>query len=163
MSMRHQPCCPVVASIPSPIVKNLVDLRIAAFASSLFVVLPFGVAGNGQRIYMRSVCTSLLVAAVCLVSNPASSVTSGELLRSCAEIVKKGHFRANAELDIPPTGLLCWYYMSAIQNMSVLENLDGVRLLGICSLPDTTLMDYVQILVQKAPRKSELKTRRRSP
>jgi hypothetical protein len=46
--------------------------------------------------------------------------------------------------------------MSAIQNMSVLENLDGVHLLGICALPDTTLTDYVQILVQKAPRKMRI-------
>jgi hypothetical protein len=37
--------------------------------------------------------------------------------------------------------------------MSVLENLDGVRLLGICSPPGTTLMDYVEIVVQKAQRK----------
>ena len=75
-------------------------------------------------------------------------MTSGELLRSCTEIVNKGR-----EVDIPPSGLPCWYYMSAIQNMSVLENLDGVRSLGICSPPDTTLMDYARIFVQKVPKR----------
>jgi len=103
---------------------------------------------------MRSLCTTLLGAIVCLLlPNSASSMTSGELLRSCTEIVNKGRAKANDEVDIPPSGLPCWYYMSAIQNMSVLENLDGVRLIAICSPPDTTLMDYVRILVQKASKR----------
>jgi len=66
---------------------------------------------------------------------------------------KKGRAKASGEVDFPPTGVPCWYYMSAIQNMSVLENLDGVRLLGICSPPDTTLMDYVRIFAQKAQKR----------
>src|SRR5262245_39234180 len=40
--------------------------------------------------------------------------------------------------------------MSAIQNMSVLETPRGVRLLGICAPPQTTLMDYVRIFVAQA-------------
>jgi hypothetical protein len=40
--------------------------------------------------------------------------------------------------------------MSAIQNMSVLETPRGVRLLGICAPPDTTLLDYVRIFVARA-------------
>jgi Rap1a immunity proteins len=103
---------------------------------------------------MRGVWATLMGAVVCLVlPNSATSMTSGELLRSCAEVVNNGRAKANGEVDILPSGLPCWYYISALQNMSVLENLDGVRLLGICSPPDTTLMDYVQILVQKARRK----------
>ena len=39
--------------------------------------------------------------------------------------------------------------MSAIQNMSVLEDVHGVRLLGICAPPDTHLMDFVRILACK--------------
>ncbi len=102
---------------------------------------------------MRSVCAALLGAMMCLVlPNSASPMTSSELFRSCAEIVNKAT-TASGEVDIPPSGLPCWYYISAIQNMSVLENLDGVRLLGICSPPDTTLMDYVRIFVQKSQKK----------
>jgi hypothetical protein len=37
--------------------------------------------------------------------------------------------------------------MSAIQNMSVLGIPRGVRLLGICAPPETTLMDYVHVFV----------------
>ena len=80
----------------------------------------------------------------------ASSTTSGELLRSCLEIVNREGPKTGDEVDIPMTGLSCWYYMSAIQNMSVLETPRGVRLLGICAPPDTTLMDYVRIFVARA-------------
>ena len=107
-----------------------------------------------HRVGMKSLQIALLAAVACLVSpNSAGAATSSELLRSCMEIVKKGRAKASGEVDFPPTGVPCWYYMSAIQNMSVLENLDGVRLLGICSPPDTTLMDYVRIFAQKAQRR----------
>ncbi len=103
---------------------------------------------------MRSVCAALLGAMMCLVLlNSANSMTSGELFRSCTEIVNEGRTTASGEVDIPPSGLPCWYYISAIQNMSVLENLDSVRLLGICSPPDVTLMDFVRIFVQKSQKK----------
>ena len=61
------------------------------------------------------------------------------------------------EVDIPSNGLICWYYMSAIQNMSVLEDVHGVRLLGICAPPDTHLMDFVRIFVQKAQKEKDAK------
>ena len=74
---------------------------------------------------------------------------SGELLKSCVEIVS-GVEHKTGEVDIPQTGLTCWYYMSAIQNMSVLETPDGVRLLGVCAPPETTLMGYVHVFVAQA-------------
>jgi hypothetical protein len=102
---------------------------------------------------MKSLQIALLAAVACLVSpNSAGAATCSELLRSCMEIVEK-RTSQSGEVDFPPTGAPCWYYMSAIQNMSVLENLDGVRLLGICSPPDTTLMDYVRIFAQKAQKR----------
>ena len=57
------------------------------------------------------------------------------------------------EVNIPSHGAICWYYMSAIQNMSVLEDVHGVRLLGICAPPDTHLTDFVRIFVQKAQKR----------
>jgi len=100
---------------------------------------------------MKRVRTILLGVAGCLVAPTlASSTTSGELLRSCAEIVSAIGAKTDGELDIPQTGLSCWYYMSAIQNMSVLEAPHGVRLLGICAPPETTLIDYVRVFVAQA-------------
>jgi hypothetical protein len=43
--------------------------------------------------------------------------------------------------------------MSAIQNMSVLEDVHGVRLLGICAPPDTNLIDFVRVFLQKAQKR----------
>jgi hypothetical protein len=95
--------------------------------------------------------TILLGAVACLVApNMANSTTSGELLRSCAEIISAIGANTDGELDIPQTGLSCWYYMSAIQNMSVLEAPHGMRLLGICAPPETTLIDYVRVFVAQA-------------
>ncbi len=53
-------------------------------------------------------------------------------------------------IDISPAGLRCWYYMSAIQNMSVVVDQTGEHLLGICAPASTTLMDYVRIFVRYA-------------
>ena len=100
---------------------------------------------------MRYVRTVLLGAVACIVAlNAASSTTSRELLRSCIEVVSKVIPKTDGEVDIPQTGLSCWYYMPAIQNMSVIETPHGVRLLGICAPPETTLMDYVRVFVAQA-------------
>lgn len=100
---------------------------------------------------MRRARTILLGVVGSLVApTMASSTTSGELLRSCVEIVGAVGPKTDGEVDIPQTGLSCWYYMSAIQNMSVLETPHGVRLLGICAPPETTLIDYVRVFVAQA-------------
>ena len=86
-------------------------------------------------------------------ADTASSTTSGELLRSRQEIVSRVRSQRGGEVDIPQSGLTCWYYMSAIQNMSVLETPRGVRLLGICAPPETTLMDYVRVFVARGSKR----------
>jgi hypothetical protein len=104
---------------------------------------------------VRHVRTILLGAVACLVApDMAGSTTSGELLRSCAEIVNRVGPKAGSEVDIPQTGLSCWYYMAAIQNMSVLETPHGLRLLGICAPPQTTLMDYMRVFVAQARKRT---------
>jgi Ssp1 endopeptidase immunity protein Rap1a len=104
---------------------------------------------------MRQARTILLGAIACLVApNMASSTTSSELLRSCLDILSGVGPKTEDEVDIPQSGLTCWYYMSAIQNMSVLETPRGVRLLGICAPPQTMLMDYVRIFVAQARKRN---------
>lgn len=105
---------------------------------------------------MRHLRTILLGVLACLIGpHMASSTTSGELLRSCVEIVNSVGPETGGEVDIPQTGLTCWYYMSAIQNISVLETPRGLRLLGICAPPQTTLMDYVRIFVAQARKRKK--------
>jgi Rap1a immunity proteins len=105
-------------------------------------------AGTGAMRYVRA---TLLGAVACLIApHTAGSTTSSELLKSCVEIVNGVEHKTGGEVDIPQTGLTCWYYMSAIQNMSILETPRGVRLLGICAPPETTLVDYVRVFVAQA-------------
>jgi hypothetical protein len=102
---------------------------------------------------MRSVLAFSLGAVVCLLAGGnASATTLDELLRSCEAVVNAAGATAGDTIDIPPAGLRCWYYMSAIQNMSVVVDQGGERLLDVCAPPDTTLMDYVRIFVRYAHR-----------
>ena len=97
---------------------------------------------------MRFAFALLLGALVGLVAfDTATATSSGELLPSCLEIVNKARPVSGGDIDIPPSGLSCWHYMAAIQNASVLEDVRGVRLLGICAPPETTLIDYIRIFV----------------
>ena len=76
--------------------------------------------------------------------------TFGELLKSCEAITNESSALTGEIADIPRAGLPCWYYMSAIQDMSVLEDGEGKRLLGVCSPPNSTTMDFVKIFVRSA-------------
>jgi hypothetical protein len=44
--------------------------------------------------------------------------------------------------------------MSAVQNMSVLTDERGSRLLGICAPPESSVLDYVQIFVRSVRQKT---------
>jgi hypothetical protein len=93
---------------------------------------------------MRFAFALLLGALVGLVAFETATATSpGELLPSCLDIVNRARPVSGGDIDIPPSGLSCWHYMAAIQNASVLEDVRGVRLLGICGPPETTLIDYI--------------------
>jgi hypothetical protein len=108
---------------------------------------------------MRHGRSILLGAVACLVApNMASSTTSGELLQSCREITSGIGPNTGAEVDIPPTGLTCWYYMSAIQNMSVLETSSGshqghvqrLRAAGITVDEEEINIAHLKLIVQLA-------------
>lgn len=88
----------------------------------------------------------------------AEKATPTGLLRSCQAIIANGRGDNKGAMDIPRAGLACWYYMSAVQNMSVLVDQNGQSLLGICAPANTTLLDYVRIFVrygQKMPDRVE--------
>ena len=53
-------------------------------------------------------------------------------------------------MQIPAAGVPCWIYMGAVQNMSVIANQSGRRLLGICAPDSGRLLDFIRIFVQYA-------------
>lgn len=85
-----------------------------------------------------------------LGSGGASAATPAELLQSCQAVVSAARPIAGQTIDIPAEGLPCWYYMEAIQNMSVLVDQAGEPLIGVCAPPDLTLMHYIRIFVAAA-------------
>lgn len=106
-------------------------------------------AHHGPRIVVAAFAGVLF----CLASGqPAAAITPKALLRSCEAVVAGVRVREVAELEIPRTGLRCWYFMSAVQSMSVLIDQDGDPLLGSCVPANTTLLDYVRAFVRYARR-----------
>lgn len=85
-----------------------------------------------------------------LGSYSADAIASPDLLKSCEAVL---NVRASSEthsLEIPAAGLPCWYYMSAIQDMSTLVDQDRRPLIGVCAPSDTTLLDYIRSFVEYA-------------
>ncbi len=100
----------------------------------------------------RETVVALLFGAIgfLLVPGNAQALSPAELLTSCEAITNASPLSAGKMLDMTAEGLPCWYYMSAVQNMTVLADERGERLLGICPPPDSTVLDFVRIFVQHA-------------
>lgn len=90
--------------------------------------------------------------ALSLMHNAAGAATSEQLLQSCQVVIKAAGATQSDSVDIPVAGLACWYYIAAIQNMSVVVDEQGRHLLGVCAPPGTTLMQFVRIFARYAQR-----------
>ena len=82
-----------------------------------------------------------------VTSERAAAVTREELLRSCKAVTSSINSSRQSSFAIPASGLPCWYYMSAVQNMSVIVDQNGDHPLGICPPSSSSLVDYVQAFV----------------
>jgi len=92
---------------------------------------------------LGALCASLL-------SGKAAAKAPAELLQSCRAVIDAAGATQSPSLDIPVAGLPCWYYMAAVQNLSVVVDERGRHLLGICAPQDTTLLEYVRIFTRYA-------------
>lgn len=96
------------------------------------------------------VAAILTVAALSVINGSAAAATPAQLLQSCQNVLRAAGARDKATIDIPVAGLACWYYMSAVQNMSAVVDQNGRPLLGICAPEGTTLIQYVRIFARYA-------------
>jgi Rap1a immunity proteins len=100
---------------------------------------------------MKMLVAAALTVVVFLVMNgSAAAATPAELLQSCQSALRAAGATNSATVEIPVEGLACWYYMSAVQNMSVVIDQQGRPLLGICAPAGTTLMEFVRIFTRYA-------------
>jgi len=106
--------------------------------------------------FMR-ILVSACVVAIDGASQPpyAKALTARELVESCNAVEQSARSAPGDTIDISPEGLPCWYYMSAVQNMSALVDSNNKRLLAFCPPAKSTTLDFVRAFLRSAERKSE--------
>ncbi len=118
---------------------------LAAWNLRLFIVRK---VLTGMKLSKLAVLAAMLSPLAC---GAASATTASDLLQSCKAAPLSA--KRGAKLDIPLRALPCWYYMSSIQDMSVLVDPAGHRLLGICPPPNSDVLDFVKAFVRSARRR----------
>ncbi len=92
----------------------------------------------------------LVVVAVMPVTAHAMG-SARDLADDCRTLVR-AKTGAGKQIRIPFTkkALVCWGYMQAIQDLSVLADEDGRRMMGACAPERTTLLKLIQAFVSYA-------------
>ena len=85
-----------------------------------------------------------------LAGGAAHATSPDRLLQSCQAIIRTTGNAESRSVGIPVAGLACWYYMAAVQDLSVVVDQNGRHLLGVCAPKNTTLMQYVRIFARYA-------------
>jgi hypothetical protein len=95
--------------------------------------------------------TALMGCVTCaLVPGNTSALPANELFQSCEVIDQTVKADSGGRVDISAAGLPCWYYISAVQNMTSLKDESDGRLLHICPPSNTTVLDLVRVFVRHA-------------
>ena len=99
---------------------------------------------------------SILVVVLVVVSNLWSELADAtesapDIVRYCRNLERSTKGRGK-QIRIPNTkqALVCWGYMQAMQDMSVLVTPEGLKLIGSCPPEQTTLLRLIHIFVNYA-------------
>jgi hypothetical protein len=94
----------------------------------------------------RCIVLLALLGAASAAPRAASAIESPGQLASYCQKLEKGVRGSGQSIQIPSTkeALLCWGYMQAIQDLSMLVDEDGRRLIGSCPPEDTRLRDFIR-------------------
>jgi hypothetical protein len=103
-----------------------------------------------MRVNRAFVLICLIVVAAMPVS--AHAMGSARDLADDCRTVAQAKTGAGAQIRIPFTkkALVCWGYMQAMQDLSVLADEDGRRIMGACPPERTTLLELIQAFVSYA-------------
>jgi Rap1a immunity proteins len=87
-----------------------------------------------------------------LLPGQAGAVENARELATYCESAQSGAVGSGREVEIPNTkeALLCWGYLEAFQDLSVLVDQNGARVLGVCPPEHGTLLDLVRLYVRYA-------------
>ena len=94
----------------------------------------------------------LLMMLVVIVPDRAYAMGSARELAGDCRTLLQGKRGSGKEIQIPFTrrALVCWGYMQAIQDFSVLADPQGHRLLGACPRENTTVLELIEAFVAYA-------------
>jgi hypothetical protein len=97
------------------------------------------------------VLLSALIAAFASSQKASASESARELASDCRNL-EQGSRGAGGHIKIPNTkeALQCWGYMRAMQDLSVLADQDGHRIMGSCPPEQTTLLQLIHAFVTYA-------------
>jgi hypothetical protein len=85
-------------------------------------------------------------AAACSHASKAAAIENARDLASSCRSLEKGVKGTGRQIQIPNTkaSLLCWGYMQAMQDVSVLIDENGHRIIGSCPPERTTLLRLIR-------------------
>jgi len=113
--------------------------------------------GSQRELQMRHVLVLLLALIAAFASSLKASASESESesareLASDCQSLERGKTGAGAHIKIPNTkqALQCWGYMRAMQDLSVLADQDGHRIMGSCPPEQTTLLQLIHAFVTYA-------------
>jgi hypothetical protein len=92
-----------------------------------------------------------LIATVVFAWSAAAMENAHELARYCQEL-ERGAKGAGRHIHIPrtPEALTCWGYMQAMQDLSLLADEEGHRIMGACPPEQATTLQLIQSFVRYA-------------
>ena len=94
----------------------------------------------------------LILMAASTWSQKANAVETARALATYCEKLERGTKGAAPHIRIPNTkeAVLCWGYMQAMQDLSVLAYEDGTRIMGSCPPEQTTVLQLIRSFVTYA-------------
>jgi Rap1a immunity proteins len=83
------------------------------------------------------------------ISSPGRAADRAPRMSDYCQALEKGTKKSGEHLRIPNTkeALLCWGYMQAMQDLSVLVTPEGQSLIGSCPPEQTTLLQLIHIFI----------------
>lgn len=100
---------------------------------------------------MKRLLGLLLLSSICVMAAPSAfAFDSARQLADACRSLGAGTIGSGRQISIPSSkdALLCWGYMGAMQDMSVLVDENGARLIGSCPPEETTLLQLIQTFVR---------------
>jgi hypothetical protein len=100
----------------------------------------------------RAIIVALIAAGWAGWFQPAGATETAPKMAKYCQNLERGTKRTGRHIWIPNTkqALLCWGYMQAMQDMSVLVTPEGRRLIGSCPPEQTTLLQLIHLFVTYA-------------